>query len=313
VQRPSASPTVSPSAAPSRTPSPHPSRPPTPAPTLTMLELGAICSRFDNCDKCMRYPGNSVTKVWNAQREEGKRTYTQKVVRCGWCRFSNTCMEGAKSGPMRDLCKAGWTTSSVDRLGEIVYSNWPQTCAPTQAPTPPPTTHCVCEDSCTYFTKDGTCDDGGPGSRSKICALGTDCTDCGSSLRKSLAAGEHCLYTPAPTPTLKDLLALSANKTRALWKKEESKRPMPMRIRKHHAHHSTRVSCAVARQSCRRERKGAACALCMAQAMGRRERTGHHTPTARQTATSAKAKAGSRLCNATAFCFPQGCLRGFSC
>lgn len=35
-----------------------------------------------------------------------------------------------------------------------------------------------CEDTC-RFADDGACDDGGPGSTSFVCRLGTDCTDCG--------------------------------------------------------------------------------------------------------------------------------------
>lgn len=35
-----------------------------------------------------------------------------------------------------------------------------------------------CIDSC-YWSKDGSCDDGGPGSDFSICELGTDCSDCG--------------------------------------------------------------------------------------------------------------------------------------
>ena len=36
-----------------------------------------------------------------------------------------------------------------------------------------------CSEDC-LFTGDGECDDGGPGSLTSICLLGTDCTDCGS-------------------------------------------------------------------------------------------------------------------------------------
>lgn len=37
----------------------------------------------------------------------------------------------------------------------------------------------VCLDACRY-AGDGACDDGGPGSLFSVCALGTDCTDCGA-------------------------------------------------------------------------------------------------------------------------------------
>ena len=41
----------------------------------------------------------------------------------------------------------------------------------------------LCTDNCLVagrdFSKDGLCDDGGPGSEYAACALGADCTDCG--------------------------------------------------------------------------------------------------------------------------------------
>ncbi len=41
-------------------------------------------------------------------------------------------------------------------------------------------TETVCNDTCdSWYTSDGSCDDGGPGSSDDACALGSDCTDCG--------------------------------------------------------------------------------------------------------------------------------------
>ena len=37
---------------------------------------------------------------------------------------------------------------------------------------------CSCDSSCTYAA-DGSCDDGGDGSNSSLCGIGTDCRDCG--------------------------------------------------------------------------------------------------------------------------------------
>jgi hypothetical protein len=37
----------------------------------------------------------------------------------------------------------------------------------------------ICDDTCETFPMDGDCDDGGPNSDFSLCALGTDCTDCG--------------------------------------------------------------------------------------------------------------------------------------
>eukprot|EP00966_Prymnesium_polylepis_P276672 6392005-Prymnesium_polylepis.1 len=45
---------------------------------------------------------------------------------------------------------------------------------PPQAPPPPP----GCADTCLY-SRDGDCDDGGPGAEYADCPPGTDCTDCG--------------------------------------------------------------------------------------------------------------------------------------
>eukprot|EP00900_Chrysochromulina_parva_P011793 jgi/Chrpa1/20614/Chrysochromulina_OHIO_Genome00026547-RA len=42
---------------------------------------------------------------------------------------------------------------------------------------PPPSTT-LCTETCVY-SSDADCDDGGPGSEFPLCALGTDCTDCG--------------------------------------------------------------------------------------------------------------------------------------
>ena len=48
--------------------------------------------------------------------------------------------------------------------------------------TPP---ECRCEDSCLY-SRDGECDDSGPGSMSSKCPFGTDCHDCGKRNEESL-------------------------------------------------------------------------------------------------------------------------------
>jgi len=48
--------------------------------------------------------------------------------------------------------------------------------APTPDPDPAPTPGC--SDTCRY-AGDGACDDGGPGASFSVCALGTDCADCG--------------------------------------------------------------------------------------------------------------------------------------
>jgi hypothetical protein len=43
----------------------------------------------------------------------------------------------------------------------------------------------VCEDACRAFNNDGECDDGGDGSDTDICRIGTDCSDCGERIVKT--------------------------------------------------------------------------------------------------------------------------------
>lgn len=47
------------------------------------------------------------------------------------------------------------------------------------APPGQPTGQAGCSDTCQY-ARDGECDDGGPGAAYAVCALGTDCSDCGA-------------------------------------------------------------------------------------------------------------------------------------
>lgn len=62
----------------------------------------------------------------------------------------------------------------------------------TASSAPPPPAGSLCTDTC-RDAGDGWCDDGGEGSDYSICALGTDCGDCGPRASTSPA--------PAPTPT----------------------------------------------------------------------------------------------------------------
>ena len=54
-----------------------------------------------------------------------------------------------------------------------------------------PATYCCSNEfySC-FYTSDGICDDGGPGSDFSACPFGADCLDC----------GDRCAPTPPPTP-----------------------------------------------------------------------------------------------------------------
>lgn len=49
---------------------------------------------------------------------------------------------------------------------------------PSASPTPTPMPSALCSNTC-EFANDGDCDDGGPGHDFDLCALGTDCGDCG--------------------------------------------------------------------------------------------------------------------------------------
>ncbi len=51
-------------------------------------------------------------------------------------------------------------------------------CSPRAPTCPPEPPRSLCSDTCRW-AGDGECDDGGPGSDYSVCALGTDCTDCG--------------------------------------------------------------------------------------------------------------------------------------
>ena len=67
-------------------------------------------------------------------------------------------------------------------------------------PPPPAPAPCqgICEDSCNPFAlKDGYCDDGGPGAELTICALGTDCGDCGP---RGFAPPSPPTLPPPPPP-----------------------------------------------------------------------------------------------------------------
>lgn len=71
--------------------------------------------------------------------------------------------------------------------------------SPPPPPPPQPPSSRVCSNYCRVMTtdgsyqnlhRDGSCDDGGSGSQSSQCALGTDCEDC----------GERFIYPPPPPP-----------------------------------------------------------------------------------------------------------------
>ena len=52
----------------------------------------------------------------------------------------------------------------------------------------------VCDDTCSW-AGDGYCDDGGPGADFSLCALGSDCTDCGPRTGGGSVCANTCLFS----------------------------------------------------------------------------------------------------------------------
>lgn len=98
------------------------------------------------------------------------------------------CDDGGP-GAVYSLCDLGTDCSDCGSRAAGGSSPTP-TPTPTPAPAPEPAPDAgACTDTCRY-AGDGECDDGGAGAAYSVCALGTDCTDCGPR------AG-----TSGPTPT----------------------------------------------------------------------------------------------------------------
>lgn len=66
-----------------------------------------------------------------------------------------------------------------------------------------------CTDECSRFSRDGDCDDGGPGSQYSLCDFGTDCTDCGQNqmldnthliLDNTELTANHAMVRPSRLP-----------------------------------------------------------------------------------------------------------------
>ena len=49
----------------------------------------------------------------------------------------------------------------------------------------------LCADSCADYAQDGECDDGGTNADEALCALGTDCSDCGPRIDEDLDGWDH--------------------------------------------------------------------------------------------------------------------------
>jgi hypothetical protein len=72
---------------------------------------------------------------------------------------------------------------------------------------------CVCDNTC-LTAHSGSCDDGGPGSDFGMCSSGTDCADCGPSIRKKVAPGTQCVVvkvqaSPAAQAAQKQMAAIA--------------------------------------------------------------------------------------------------------
>jgi hypothetical protein len=105
---------------------------------------------------------------------------------------SNTCpyygdgeCDDGGPGSLYSLCELGTDCMDCGSRAE----------GGTDAPLPAPTSDGAegCTDTCRWAA-DGECDDGGEGALYSVCALGTDCSDCGA---RAASSGS----TPMPTPS----------------------------------------------------------------------------------------------------------------
>ena len=97
---------------------------------------------------------------------------------------------------------------------------------------------CVCTNTCVH-RHDGACNDGGAGSVDGTCALGTDCADCGPSLRSTVSTAKGAL---CPDQLLR-LNQAAEQRCPASWAAHK-----PPSCAKLHARHSTKLAAADAQQ-----------------------------------------------------------------
>lgn len=77
----------------------------------------------------------------------------------------------------------------------------------------------TCSDTCAY-ARDGECDDGAPGARTSLCALGSDCSDCGprgavtptpDAMPACIASGSPCRYSADCCDSLRCLVPVGGS------------------------------------------------------------------------------------------------------
>jgi hypothetical protein len=187
---PTYSPTTSPTVAPSRTPSFVPSLSPTYAPSAAPTVPTLTPSLA---------PTSQPTFAPTAAPSKPTEAPTPAPT-------SPPSVSPTSPSPAPTAVPTTIPTSAVPTTAPTDVPTSP-TVAPTALPTEVPTYYdelahsgCVCTDTCTWWTNDGHCDDGGPGSRSALCPRGSDCTDCGTSSRLGSRKQPHTKCKPKAAP-----------------------------------------------------------------------------------------------------------------
>lgn len=100
------------------------------------------------------------------------------------------CDDGGE-GAAYALCALGTDCADCGARASGGTEEPPPRAIPVEEDPPAPATDTSCLDSCRY-AGDGECDDGGPGAVYAVCALGTDCSDCGP--RGSVAPSPYPMH-----------------------------------------------------------------------------------------------------------------------
>ena len=164
--------------------------PPPPPPPLPPVSPGGLCS--DSCwkagDGLCTDGGPGSQTVWYANVHNGN--------------FDHSSYMPDYTGPRHDCAYGTDCTDCGVRNASFAPPTFPPI-PPAPPPMPPITPGgAVCTNTCDACAvsddqstcarfQDGHCDDGGPGSRSAQCPVGTDCADCGTRLAPPRAHQSH--------------------------------------------------------------------------------------------------------------------------
>jgi len=105
----------------------------------------------------------------------------------GDCCAPNVCVTEYTQGPR--LCRPSCVSNTDCAAGTFCVTDnatGKRGCAKKDAG--------LCTDTC-QFSKNGSCEDGGKGSSSGICALGSDCTDCGPRIGGAQLCSDDCQFS----------------------------------------------------------------------------------------------------------------------